>query len=133
MFITRTNPAVPPTAERGSVLLEGLIAILIFSFGVLGLIGLQAASIKNTSQAKERIDASMMANARIASMWVDRAAWSSYTETNTDVSTVANGLPNGKRTTVVNGDTVTVTITWRMPGESSDNTFVTVAKINGNS
>lgn len=119
-------------------MLEGLIAILIFSFGILGLIGLQAASMKNTTQAKERISASLLANKRIAEMWVDRANLSTYVETATDISPTASNaadrttLPNGTRTTVVAADQVTVTLSWKMPGETTANQFVTVARINGN-
>lgn len=121
----------PAAGQRGSVLLESLIAILIFSFGILGLIGLQAASMRNTTQAKERIDASLVANQRIAEMWVNRASLGGYAETATDVANTTK-LPNGKRTTVIVGDEVTITVNWQMPGDSTVNQFVTVARINGN-
>lgn len=122
------DKAIKNSTERGSVLLEGLIAILVFSFGILGIIGLQAASIKATTQAKERIDASLVANQRIAAMWLDRTNLAAYAETDTDVT----DLPNGKRSTAVSGDQVTITISWQLPGESNSNTFATIAKINGN-
>lgn len=115
-------------AQRGSVLLEGLVAIVIFSLGILGLVGLQASSMKATTGAKGRVDASLVANQRIASMWVDRNNLSAYNETDTAVA----GLPNGKRTTQVVGTTVTVTISWRMPGDLVANTYKTVANIAGN-
>lgn len=119
------------STESGSVLLEGLIAILIFSFGILGLIGLQAASMKNTTQSKGRIDASLIANQRIAAMWVDRANLANYVENATNISATSK-LPNGTRTTAVAGDQVTITINWQMPGDAAANQFVTVARINGN-
>lgn len=115
-------------SERGSVLLEGLIAILIFSFGILGIIGLQASSIKATSLAKERIDASLVANQRIANMWLDRTNLAAYVENNT----VITELPNGTRSTAVVGDQVTVTISWQLPGDSTANSYTSIAKINGN-
>ena len=124
--------------ESGSVLLEGLIAILIFSFGILGLIGLQAVSMRSTTQAKERIDASFVANQRIAAMWVDRTNLAAYAETSTDISptatTVANRtpLPKGTRTTTVSGDQATITVNWQLPGDASANSFVTVARVIGN-
>src|SRR3954453_16828459 len=58
-------------AERGSILLEALIGILVFSLGVLGLVGLQAASIKNTSEARYRTQAAYLTDQLIAQMWVD--------------------------------------------------------------
>lgn len=58
-------------AQHGSVLLEALIAFLIFSMGILGVIGLQATSINNTLDARYRTDAAFLANQIIAQMWVD--------------------------------------------------------------
>ncbi len=58
-------------AQQGSMLLEALISILIFSIGILAIIGLQATSIKLSGDAKYRLDASMLANQHIAMMWTD--------------------------------------------------------------
>jgi type IV pilus assembly protein PilV len=106
--------------HRGAVLLEGLIAILIFSFGILALVGLQASSMKATSSAKSRVDASLIANQRIAAMWADRNNLASYVETDQAL----DGLPNGKRTTAVmpfnDGSLVTITVSWQMPGKPLD-------------
>jgi len=52
------------------MLLEALIAILIFSMGILAMVGLQAASVKLSSDAKYRSDASLLANELIGKMWV---------------------------------------------------------------
>ena len=60
-----------PRAQRGSMLLEGLIAILIFSIGILALVGLQAIAIKNTAEAKYRADAAFLANQILGRMWAD--------------------------------------------------------------
>lgn len=49
-------------AQTGSTLLEALIAILIFSFGILAIVGMQAASISASTEAKYRSDANMLAN-----------------------------------------------------------------------
>ena len=51
------------------MLLEALISILIFSIGILGIVGLQANSIKMSSDAKYRSDASLLANQYLGSMW----------------------------------------------------------------
>ncbi len=64
---------VQPTklkAQAGVMLLEALIAILIFSLGILSLVALQGTSIQLTSDAKYRSDASMLANKLIGQMWV---------------------------------------------------------------
>ena len=56
-------------AQAGVMLLEALIAILIFSLGILSLVALQGTSIQLTSDAKYRTDASMLANKLIGQMW----------------------------------------------------------------
>ena len=52
------------------MLLEVLVAILIFAIGVLSLVGLQVASIKESGKAKYRTDATLLANELIGRMWV---------------------------------------------------------------
>ncbi len=60
------------------MLLEALVAILIFSMGIIALMALQAVSIKNSIDAKYRADAAYLANQIIGQMWVDRANINSY-------------------------------------------------------
>ena len=68
----RTAPSNPPRApaQRGNFLLEALISVLIVSFGLLGLIGLQARAIQNVDDAQYRAEASYLANALLGQMWV---------------------------------------------------------------
>lgn len=70
--------AAPLCRQSGVMMLEALIAILIFSLGILAIIGLQAASIRNSSEAKFRADASFLANQVISYMWADRANIAQY-------------------------------------------------------
>lgn len=60
--------------QCGIMLLEGMIAILIFSLGILALVGMQAFTLNHTSQTKYRLDASFVANKLIARMWADTDA-----------------------------------------------------------
>jgi type IV pilus assembly protein PilV len=60
---------VPVNKQSGVMLLEALISVLIFSLGILAIVGLQATSIKNAGDAKYRTDASLLANQLIAEMW----------------------------------------------------------------
>ena len=48
--------------QSGVMLLEALIAILIFSLGVLGVVGMQASAIAASRDAKYRTDAALLAN-----------------------------------------------------------------------
>ena len=65
-------------SQGGVMLLEALVAILIFSLGIIALMGLQAASISQVSQAKYRTDASYLANQIMGKIWVDQANIASY-------------------------------------------------------
>jgi type IV pilus assembly protein PilV len=58
-----------PNKQAGSMLLEGLISILLFSIGILAIVGLQAASIKMVGDAKYRSDASLLSDQLIGQMW----------------------------------------------------------------
>lgn len=60
--------------QAGSVLLEALIAILIFSMGILAIVGLQAASVQASTEARYRTEASLLANDLIGQMWVSDKA-----------------------------------------------------------
>lgn len=58
-------------AQRGVLLLEVLIALLIFALGVLGLVGLQANASKQSGQTKYRADATLLASDLIGQMWIN--------------------------------------------------------------
>lgn len=57
------------TPQSGLMLLEALIAILIFSLGILGIVGLQASAVRASLDAKYRTDAALLANELIGEMW----------------------------------------------------------------
>ena len=58
-------------AQRGSVMLEALIAVMIFAIGILGTIGLQVKIMSLSTDARYRTDATFLANQIIAQIWVD--------------------------------------------------------------
>ncbi len=129
--------------QNGMVLLEGLIAILIFSVGILGVVGLQAAMIKGAADSQYRIEAGNIAQQRVAQMYVDQDKLADYEEVDTDISALT-GLPNGKRSTVravascdkdLLGDPsqncVIVTVSWEQPGTKDTHNVTTVAHIVG--
>jgi type IV pilus assembly protein PilV len=114
-----------PNAQKGVVILEALIALLIFSMGILALVGLQAAMIKNTSDNKYRADASFLAQERIGRMWADPGNLGVYACTNVAAGAcgdVSGVLPNGTRTVAVAAKgLVTVTVAWQAPGSDAHN------------
>jgi type IV pilus assembly protein PilV len=59
------------TQQTGAYLLEALVGILIFSLGVLGIVGLQAASLRTTTDNSLRAEAVFAATQLMGQMWAD--------------------------------------------------------------
>ena len=136
-------------AQRGVALLESLIAILIFSFGILGLIGILIGSIRATNDACYRAEAANLAQMLIGAMWTTRAAdidaqfgtggpqlvaWQTQ---------VANLLPSATGVNVPVVDltqpglsaqsrSVVVTLFWQLPGEPGRHQLLITAQIGKN-
>jgi type IV pilus assembly protein PilV len=147
-----SNPAKPGLLQRGATLLEAMVGILIFSLGILALVGMQALAIKQVTDAKYRADASFFANQIIGELWVKRTDPNfvvnhNYTGTGAPPNSLENwvvsiekGLPgvtagaNRPTVTVVgapNNWTVTVTVFWQPPAATTPHNHVTIAYING--
>lgn len=60
--------------QGGSVLLEAMVAVVIFSFGILAMISMQTAAVRSTSDAKYRADASFLAAQIVGQMWAASGA-----------------------------------------------------------
>lgn len=143
-----------PDSQSGIMLLEALISILILSIGILGIIALQAASVKNAGDAKYRSDASLLSNQLIAQMWVgDRtpaALQANFTGAGSGgpaylawTSDVVAALPGASAvpptvtvtpvtTTVTPSSLVTITIFWTAPNEppgTAPHKFVAIAQV----
>ncbi len=125
-----SNPVPRKPAQEGVVLIEALVAILIFSVGVLAIVGLQASMIKNIADSKFRSEASYIAQARIGQMWADPDNAASYVEANTNIEAL---LPSGRRTvTSPAAGQYIVTVTWQQPGpNASTHNFTTTFRITG--
>lgn len=132
--------------QGGTILLEALIAILIFSIGILSLVGLQAMAVKHTSEAKYRTDASFVANKLIAQMWADNPAaiagdyasgGAKFQSWKGELQSPMTGLPNANATIAIapiaapQGNQITLTVTWRHPSEPATQVhrYVAVAQI----
>lgn len=143
------------TAQRGAILLEALIAILIFSFGILAIVGLQAGAIKLSSDAKYRSDASLLANQIIGQMWVSDRTSATLQSTfqgsggsggpayNAWATAVAAALPGvagvvanqptisvvSQNTTTIPSSLVTVTVYWQIPSDPTRHKAIVIAQI----
>jgi type IV pilus assembly protein PilV len=134
-------------SQSGVMLIEALIGILIFSIGILALIGMQAVAIKNTTDARYRSEAGFLATEVIGKMWgdipnlakYDKDYSSAYTPRDEWVTKVSKMLPGvdlaGATAPTVEHESatnqVTVRIWWQSPGESAPRKLEMVNRING--
>lgn len=135
--------------QAGVVLIEALLGILIFSIGILALIGMQSVAVKNTADARYRTEAAFLANSIVSQMRLDmgnvalyddgsvgnyppRTTWRQQVEAllpGVDLATLQR-MPS---IAVVPGPTyagdtdpssqVTVVVRWLQPGETQERRF----------
>ncbi len=135
--------------NQGMMLIEVLVAILIFALGVLGITALQAASIKTSAGAEYRTIAALQANNVISSMWASNrttaALQANFASANGAqyllwLPAVQAALPGvvGKPANqpsivfgaaVGNTTPVTVTVIWQAPGEATPHNYVAAAQL----
>jgi type IV pilus assembly protein PilV len=113
---------------RGFSLIEVLVAMTIFAFGILGMLGMQARAIAYSSDAKYRTDATLLTDALINDIWVNRANIANYAYTGSGtapavmqpwLTEVQSTLPKGGASVTVNATQVTVSVTWQPPNDAS--------------
>jgi len=127
--------------QRGVMLIEALVAIMIFSIGILAVVGMQGVAIKDVTAAKYRSEAAYLAQQLISQMWTDNgnigqyayagsptvppkiAEWVAKVQTtlpdsvaNPPLITLTNQLPSAAAPV---GATVQITLRWRLPEEIS--------------
>ena len=133
-----------PGSERGVMLIEALVGILIFSIGILAVVGMQAVAIKDVASAKYRSEAAFLVQELLSQMWTDNGNIGTYAFTGAGappariqvwvnkvrsrLPDVANQLPVVTLTNPVpaapavpTGATVQITVKWRLPEEATQN------------
>ena len=109
----------PSNTVRGVALIEIMVAVLLVSFGLLGLISLLGRSSQLAVGAEDSQRASLLASEMASSMWsansttLDAGVLSAWAGRVADAS--KTGLPNGVGTVAVNGTVARITVTWRPP------------------
>ena len=146
-------------AQGGAFLLEALIGILIFSLGVLGIVGLQARAVRFTTDAEYRAEAMYLANSLISQMWTDDRAglYTKYDSTQggagyvaflakvnaalpgaaiSDPIVVVNGPPPSNfyaapfpQASSVTSNVVQVQVFWKLPGDLLTHNYTTTGVI----
>lgn len=141
--------------QSGVVLIEALLGILIFSIGILALIGMQSVAVKNTVDARYRTEAAYLASSVVSQMRLDMANITLYPDTNTGSyaprttwrNQVEATLPGINIASVqrvptislVPGPTyagdpdapsqITVVVRWLQPGETQERRFEIVGML----
>ena len=146
-----------PKQQQGATIIEVMIAILIFSMGIMALMGLQATAVSNNSAAKYRADASFYAEQIIGQMWAnggtstlasyacnpcnagngnaDTQAW--FTQMQNNAAT-RSGLPSAQASIVIGGalgQTATITIQWleqTAPPGATPHSYVAITDVTKN-
>ena len=124
--------AIQPATQKGVILLEALIAILIFSMGILAVVGLQAAMVRNTADAQYRAEASYIAQQSLGVMWANPSNISSYN----GVTDISARLPNGTLTVISTSPPLAagqaqVIVNWQLPGDPQVHNVTADARIVG--
>ena len=139
--------------QMGYMLFEAMVSLLVFSIGVLGILGMVLVAVQNNTDAKYRIDASLLANELIGQMWADNrdpatlkanfeggggtdgpkyTVWLNDIITNHRLPGVEANSPNLPIvgiSTVNNTSQVDVTMSWHLPGESAPHSYRAVTQI----
>ncbi len=144
-----TGAANPRTAQSGAMLLEALVAILIFSVGILSVVGMQATAVKAASDARHRSEASLLANELLGQMWITNRTASTlqtnfqgsagsggtyYNSWYTNVQAALPGADTNPPSVTVDATTglVTVVVRWKLPSEAtgaSAHNYTVVAQV----
>ncbi len=102
--------------QSGSVLIESMVAVVIFSMGVLSLVGLQGAMQKNSSDNRYRAEAQLIAQTHIANMMAFGGDAATYVA-QVDRNRIKAQLPNGTLNfSAITNSMITVTVGWQVPG-----------------
>lgn len=131
--VRRRGPAA------GFTLIEVLVSILVFSFGLLGLVGMQARLLQASTQNIDRARASLLANEIVSVMWARQTTaitdLADYRNWQGRVASPATGgLPRGEGAVSAPdaNKQVTVTIKWQPPSMADTapkNLFTTTVAI----
>lgn len=110
-------------SSSGFAMIEVLVSLLIFSFGLLGMAGMLARALTISVDAEDRNRAALLANEIASTMWLKNSISVDTTAWQTRVSDMTNGgLPNATLTvTAVSGATnssgtanaADIVIAWR--------------------
>jgi type IV pilus assembly protein PilV len=119
------RPGTPASRRaRGLSLVEVLVVIVLFSFGLLGLVGLQARTTQLAVNAEDTTRAALLANELAAAMWNSNSvtldagvigAWQARV-----ADATGRGLPGGEGEVEVTGNVARITVRWAPPTQAAN-------------
>lgn len=120
------------SCQRGSTLVEGLLAVVVFSVGLVGLLRLLSGAMVDGANAQYRSEAGLLASDLVGRMWTgDRslaglrlrfgdAAAAEYRDWQQRVQATLPGVSdsaNAPQVSIGDARDVTITLGWLAPGE----------------
>lgn len=129
---------------RGSTLVEGLLAIVVFAVGLVGLLTLLSGAMVNGANAQYRSEAGLLVSDLVGRMWTgDRslaglrrrfgdAQAAEYDDWRRRVQRVLPGVTDAANVPLVRiGDQrdVTITLGWQAPGEATPHQLLVHTRI----
>jgi len=136
------------TPQRGFALLEVLISVLLFSIGIVAIVGVVATSTRAATDARYRAEAVNLADSLVADIWntapaqldaqfgsggTKLAAWRTKTATlMPPTSGTSLQLDIAQPGLSLQSRSIVVTVSWQLPGATEVHSYVTTAQIGKN-
>ncbi len=130
--------------QRGTSLIEGLLALVVFSIGLMGLLMLLSATLIESGQARYRSEASFLASDLVARLWSgdrsltslqsrfgstegdDYQAWLRRVQASLPGTSAAANQPVIE---IDNERNVIITLVWQTPGEASSHRLMVSTRV----
>lgn len=129
--------------DGGSALIESLLAVLVFSVGLLSLLALLTATLKESDNARYRSEASLLATDLVSRMWSGERSLQSLRQRFTPAADeyqrwlerVKSTLPgitdnqNLPELLIDDERTITLTLRWQIPSDTQQHQLVVVTRL----
>lgn len=127
----------------GSALIESLISLLVFSIGLLSLLALLTATLKESDNARYRSEASLLASDLVSRMWSGERTLTAlqqrfdlqaneYQQWLQRVQSVLPGISttrNAPQLLIDDQRQITLTLYWQAPSDTERHQLVTVTRL----
>lgn len=129
--------------DGGSALIESLLAVLVFSVGLLSLLALLTATLKESDNARYRSEASLLATDLVSRMWSGERSLQSLRQRFTPAADeyqrwlerVKSTLPgitdnqNLPELLIDDERRITLTLRWQIPSDTQQHQLVVVTRL----